>query len=172
MSRSFILRCGMTLFIAVIAASSFILSSCDLLEEKNDLSSSNAAVNINSPLTQTVKVLNTQLSGASSMYSAGGTASLWDRTLPTLFSKPVFAAAYGVNWDTTANASVNDPEADSGTVSIKHYMGTQFEESSRRPNGSATNMFGRMFDASAILCGLGMFFPETDSMPARKTSAI
>ncbi len=83
------------------------------------------------------------------------TASLnWDFSF---FSK-LYATAFGDNWTLTSNVGLYDPESDDDPtpiISIKEYMGKQFNSELTRPNGSAINVFGRIKNALEIFCAFG-----------------
>ena len=142
------------LILTVILSISLTLFSCSKSKSSD---ASNTAI-----VQSTVSTL-ASIEKISELIDPTDTTSSWFRFLDA----PLYALAIGDNWTNTALLSIRNPEndgdsPDSPDVSLKEFMISQFDPSSVRHNGSSTNMFGRIDDALAIFCGLGMVI-ETDA---------
>jgi hypothetical protein len=100
---------------------------------------------------QAFKAVDTALGNAEGMISGSARSS----------GKPVQIMAGGLNthWETAGaypNPKYNPSECPTSTetanITLKDYMGTQFESDERRCNGSAINIFGRLENAAGIIC--------------------
>ena len=112
------------------------------------------------------KKITNDISKLDELSPTAGTSSTsfnWDFSI---FSK-LYATAFGDNWTLTSNVGLRDPESDSEgggapVISIKEYLGKQFNSELTRPNGSAINAFGRIKSALGIFCAVGSLL-ETDA---------
>ena len=123
------------------------LAGCDI---KEDLSEPHTMESSYKRVTSEIS----KLDALSPEVGTSTTSFHWDFNL---FSK-LYATAFGDNWTLTNNVGLRDPESDDDPtpiISIKEYMGKQFNSELTRPNGSPINVFGRIKNALEIFCAFG-----------------
>ena len=75
----------------------------------------------------------------------------------------LYATSISSEWDDTDEVSIIDPVLQgSNRVSIKGYMGIQFEEDATNAYGAAVNVFGRVDNTMKMFCGLALGITDLD----------
>ena len=114
-------------------------------------------------LVQSVLSVEQKVENASNMYGSQISTSFWFQ--PALdWGQKLYATSIADEWDDTGEVSIVDPVlGGSNRVSIKGYMGKQFDSDAVNPNGAAINVFGRIDNAMKMFCGLALGITSLDS---------